>query len=224
MYLQGCKLTYFPIPGRAETIRLALTIGGIAFTDERINFKDWSTLKPSTPWGSLPVLTLSNGQAIAQQRAILRMIGKEVDLYPQDGVQAAFVDCLMDACEDIGTKTNSLGQGLPKEEKEAARAKAVAKGGAVYDLVDKLEKFVGENGTDGYAVGDQLTIADLAIFANFGTLVSGLYDGVPLDAVDSDFPKTLAIRKKVRSHAAIEAWYGGLDPSIKIPPSFGPFN
>eukprot|EP00343_Euplotes_focardii_P006903 CAMPEP_0205818968 /NCGR_PEP_ID=MMETSP0206-20130828/1106_1 /ASSEMBLY_ACC=CAM_ASM_000279 /TAXON_ID=36767 /ORGANISM="Euplotes focardii, Strain TN1" /LENGTH=69 /DNA_ID=CAMNT_0053111915 /DNA_START=24 /DNA_END=229 /DNA_ORIENTATION=+ len=59
--LENCKVTYFNLPGRAESLRLALSAAKISFTDERIEFKDWPALKPSTPWGSLPVLTLADG-------------------------------------------------------------------------------------------------------------------------------------------------------------------
>lgn len=220
MILQGCKLTYFPLPGRGETIRLALTIGGIQFTDERIVFSQWPEVKPTTPWGSLPVLTLSGGQTIAQQRAILRMVGKETGLYPDDIVKAALVDSLMDACEDIGSKVNSEGQGLPQEEKEAARAKSVAEGGSVHKILQNIDSFIGENGSEGYSVGSSLTIADLMVFTSTATLVSGLYDGVPLNAIDSGFPNISTVRKTVRSHEAVKKWYDGLDPTIKIPASF----
>jgi hypothetical protein len=40
---QKLKLTYFSGPGgRAEPARLALTIAGIEFEDERIDFGDWT--------------------------------------------------------------------------------------------------------------------------------------------------------------------------------------
>lgn len=222
--LQNCKLTYFAIPGRGEATRLALAIGGIQFTDERIQFNDWPSLKPSTPWGSMPILTLSNGQEVAQQHAILRLVGKEIGLYPTDSFQAALVDSLIDACEDLTPKINNAGRGLPKEEKEAERIKAMAKGGAVYNVFQKVEDFISKHGKKGYTVGDSLTIADVFLFTSCGGLVSGLFDGVPPDALDhGDFPNISAVRKTVRAHHGVVKWYDGLDKSIKMPASFGPF-
>ena len=87
--LNNCKLTYFAIPGRGESIRLALAIAGIAFTDERIPFPEWPKLKPNTPFGSLPLLTLSTGESFSQQRAILRAVGTETGLYPKDDLKKA---------------------------------------------------------------------------------------------------------------------------------------
>ena len=53
--LQNCKYMYFgPIVGRGEAGRILLSIGGIEFTDERIEFKDWPAVKPTTPFGGMP--------------------------------------------------------------------------------------------------------------------------------------------------------------------------
>lgn len=94
MLLHNCKLSYFGIPGRGETIRLALSIGNVKYIDERVPFQDWPKLKSKTPWGSLPILTLQDGKTtIAQQRAILRLVGKETGLYPtENNIEAAKVD------------------------------------------------------------------------------------------------------------------------------------
>jgi len=234
--LSGCKFTYFNLPGRGESVRLALAIGGIPFQDERIEFQDWPTVKPTTPWGSLPVLTLSDGGSIAQQRAMLRLVGAETGLYPtseEHHLKAALIDSLMDAFEDVGTKIYQQGQGLEQEAKEAARAASVAKGGVIHDMILRLEEFVAKHGSssgDGayyHAVGDSITIADLFAFAMCGHFVSGMFDGVQADALEQegDFPKLTAIRRTVRSHPAVVTWYDGLDDAIvKMPPSFGPFN
>ncbi len=52
-------LKYFPLPGRAGAIRLALAYGKIPFTDDRIPFAEFGTVvKPSgvLPFDALPVL------------------------------------------------------------------------------------------------------------------------------------------------------------------------
>ncbi|CAB9509497.1 Glutathione S-transferase, C-terminal domain [Seminavis robusta] len=185
--LQGCKLTYFPLAGRAEAARLALAIGGIPFDDDRIEFK--------------------------------------TGLYPSDPLKAALIDSLMDACEDMNPKLNSQGQGLPQEEKEAARAKSMAKGGVVYGMLEAVDKFIAANGKNGHAVGDSLTVADLFVFAGCCALTSGIFDGVPLDAIDSGLDNIMAVRKKVRSLEAVAKWYDELAAKdVTMPASYGPFN
>lgn len=222
MILNKCKLTYFGIPGRAESIRLALAIGGIDFIDERIAFADWKPMKPSTPWGELPVLTLADGTMLAQQKAIVRFVGKECGLYPTDNLAAAKVDGVIDATEDIASKCFKTGAGMEGDEKNAARLAACREGGTVYGVLKNVDSFIGEN-SGSYAVGDSMTIADLIIYTSSNNLVSGLFDGVPSDALDG-FSNIMALRKAVRSNPDVCKWYDGLDDDIasKLPASYGP--
>merc|ERR1712210_381795 len=50
------KLVYFDLEGRGELIRLLLHAGNIDFEDFRFGFGDWPKHKPTTPFGSVPVL------------------------------------------------------------------------------------------------------------------------------------------------------------------------
>ena len=66
------KLTYFDFHGgRGEPARLALSMGGIPFEDDRVPPSDWERRKPDTPFGALPVLE-RDGQILAQSNAINR--------------------------------------------------------------------------------------------------------------------------------------------------------
>ena len=115
------KLTYFDFRGgRGEPARLALSIGGITFEDDRVPFSDWERRKPDTPFGALPLLE-RDGQILAQSNAINRFVGKLTDLYPSDTWQAALCDETMDAVEDIsGMIVATLF--LPEQEKKAQGA------------------------------------------------------------------------------------------------------
>ena len=202
-----------------ERTRLALAIGNIKFTDERIAFSNWRDLKPSTPWGSLPILTLSNGTVVAQQKAILRLVGKETGLYPTDPIDAAKVDELMDALDDISAMVTKIGQGLEKDAKEEARKDACEKNGAVHTFFAKIDTAIGTNDKSAFAVGESMTIADLFIYCSCSFFLSGFFDGVPADAIDS-FEKLAKLRKAVRSHDSVCKWYDNLDSSIQMPASF----
>jgi hypothetical protein len=49
------KLTYFDFHGgRGEPARLALSMAGIPFEDDRVSPSDWERRKPDTPFGALP--------------------------------------------------------------------------------------------------------------------------------------------------------------------------
>src|SRR6187401_2623464 len=86
------KLIYFDFHGgRGEPARLALSMRGIPFEDDRVSPSDWERRKPNTPFGGLPVLEV-DGQTLAQSNAINRYVGKITDLYPADPWQAALCD------------------------------------------------------------------------------------------------------------------------------------
>lgn len=221
MLLQDCKLTYFDLSGRGEAARLALVLGKVKFTDDRISFKDFKDLKPTLPWGSLPILTLSDGTVIAQQRAIIRLVGKETGFYPSDSLQAAKADELMDGTEDFYSTTTKVGQGLEKEAKEAARMTACQEGGAIHALLTKVDNVIAANDKSDFGVGDSLTVADLFVYCTVNNLVSGFFDGIPSDAIDG-FDGLTKLRKAVRSNPTVCEWYDNLDSSIDMPASYGP--
>jgi glutathione S-transferase len=79
------KLTYFDIEGAAEPTRLALVLAGIDFEDERLSFADWPAMKPSTPYGQVPLMTI-DGKTRTQSNAMLRYVGSELSetLYPKN--------------------------------------------------------------------------------------------------------------------------------------------
>jgi glutathione S-transferase len=84
--LPHIKLTYFDIEGRAEPVRLALTLAQVPFDDVRVKFEEWADLKPKTPNGQLPVLQVDDGPMRTQSMAMLRWIGAtySTTLYPAD--------------------------------------------------------------------------------------------------------------------------------------------
>lgn len=95
---KSLKLLYFHIPGRAEAIRLTLALGDVPFKDIRLTREQWAELKPTTPFGQIPVLIV-DGEMLAQSHAILRYAGELAGLYPADPWLAAKVDEVIDATE-----------------------------------------------------------------------------------------------------------------------------
>merc|ERR1712154_40127 len=72
------KLTYFDLRARAEPCRLLLAYAGSKYEDERLpapwdNMAPWTTLKPNTPWGQVPLLSW-DGEVIAQSMACARFL------------------------------------------------------------------------------------------------------------------------------------------------------
>ena len=77
------KLTYFDMPvSRGEECRLAFALAGADFEDHRLPREAWAALKPTTPFGALPVLEVPGHAPIAQSNAILAYIGRRYGAPP----------------------------------------------------------------------------------------------------------------------------------------------
>ena len=197
------KLTYFDFHGgRGEPARLALSIGGIPFEDDRVPPSGWEQRKPNTPFGALPVLEV-DGQTLAQSNAINRYVGKLTDLYPTDAWQAALCDEVMEAVEDISTKLAAT-LFLPEQEKKTQR-KALVDGPLPLYLARLQQRLEAHGGR--YFAGDRLTVADLKVFVWIRHLKSGVLDHIPADLPDHVAPKLVEHYERVKNDPRLQAYY-----------------
>ena len=184
------KLIYFDQPfWRAEIARLCLFISDIEFEDYRITNEDLNDIKENgelsdgtvIPFRQLPVLVIE-GQSIAQTGAIARICGKIADMYPNDMIEAGKVDQVIDTVTDINVLINpSMNERDPDIKKQMR-----------YDLSnDALPKYFGylekilEASDSGRFVGDEMTVADIAVWSMLGWIAQGVLDDIP-----SNLPKT----------------------------------
>jgi glutathione S-transferase len=197
------KLSYFDFHGgRGEPARLALSMGGIPFEDDRVAFADWERRKEKTPFGGLPVLEV-DGQTVAQSNAINRYVGKLTNLYPSDPWQAALCDEAMGAVEDIVSKLVPT-MFLPEEEKKTQR-KALVDGPIPFYLTQLQQRLETQGGR--YFAADRLTVADLKVFTFIRQLKSGFLDHVPTDLPDRIAPKLVGHYDRVRNEPRIRDYY-----------------
>jgi glutathione S-transferase len=196
-------LTYFDLDGsRGEVARLAMHLAGIAFEDKRIADKDWPALRDSTPFQSLPVLEV-DGKVIAQSNTINRYLGKLAGLYPKDDWQAALVDEVMDAVEDIIIMIGST-FALEGEAKKKAREALAA--GSIAHFLRQFEARLKAGGGEWF-VENRLTVADLKCYLLVRWLKSGMLDHIPADLVDQHAPLLAKHLERVENHPAIAAYY-----------------
>jgi len=197
------KLTYFDFHGgRGEPARLALSIGGIPFEDDRVAPSDWPARKANTPFGALPVLEV-DGQTVSQSNAINRYVGKLANLYPDDAWQAALCDEVMEAVEDIGSKIGAT-LFLPEEEKKAKREE-LAEGPIPFYLTRLQDRLAAHGGQ--YFAANRLLVADLKVFVWIRYLKSGVLDHIPADLPDRVAPKLVEHYERVKKHPGIKAYY-----------------
>ena len=200
------KLSYFDFHGgRGEPVRLAFSIGGIPFEDDRIPFAEWGARKQGTPFGSVPVLEI-DGQTLSQSNAISRYAGRQTGLYPSDAWAAALCDEAMDAVEDVLTEIGGT-LFLPEEEKKARR-EALAAGPIPFYLA-RLQQRLEANG-GRYFADDRLTVADLKVAILIRLLSSGMLDHLPADLPKKTAPQLVEHYSRVMDDPGVKAYYAKL--------------
>jgi len=196
------KLTYFDFHGgRGEPARLALSISGIPFEDDRVPPSEWASRKAQTPFGGLPVLEVGD-EVVSQSNAINRYVGKLGNLYPSDPWQAALCDETMEAVEDI---TNKIGATLfiPEEQKKVER-KELAEGPIPFYLTRLQQRLEAHGGR--YFSADRLTVADLKVFVWIRQMRSGVLEQ-PTDLPDRIAPRLVEHYERVKNDPRIQAYY-----------------
>ena len=190
-------LTYFDFDGsRGLECRLALTLAGVSFEDNRVNRAQWMQLKPTVPYGSLPVL-YEDGRTLAQSNAILRYVGRTHDLHPADAWTAAEHDALMQSVEDLRSKMPA-GKGTD-EERKAAREEFAA------GWLARWAETVSARIVGPFLEGDRLQVADLKLYVILRSFVTGSYDFIPASVLDG-FPALKAFRTAVEAQPAVAAY------------------
>ena len=216
-------LRYFDIQGAAEKVRLAFVLGRIPFSDERVPFDQWGSVKPTTPYGQLPVMSIDGGEPIAQSDAMLRFAGKlatanGVPLYPEDDMLA--IEEARGLVSDlerewripvgIGFQDPAL-FGHSPEIKGTPEHKAIIEAVRVKFLEEELPKYMGFLSTrlrrSAYLCGSNPTIADCALIPVLNRLSSGGVDFVPADCLDS-YPDVVRYVARFMELPEVKAWYG----------------
>ncbi|KAF0286840.1 Glutathione S-transferase [Amphibalanus amphitrite] len=98
--MPSLKLVYFDGKGRGEPIRWILAAGGQAFEQEKFGFEEWPAKKPTTPYGSVPLLEV-DGEPLCQTLAIARYAGTIGGLVSTDPFKNALGDEAADTMAEL---------------------------------------------------------------------------------------------------------------------------
>jgi glutathione S-transferase len=193
------KLIYFNLRARAEVSRLILAAAGVEYEDVRVDFSRWPEMKPSTPFGQLPILEV-DGAKLCQSKTIARYLANKYGLAGKTDLEKAQVDMVADCIDDIYTPTirffSEKDQAKQTELKEKFQKETLP---TQIALLEKLLK-ANRNG-DGYFVGDSLTWVDIGFF-DFCSWLSAIEVTIPFE----DVPKLKALREKIEKHPKIAEW------------------
>lgn len=200
--MANVKVTYFDFAGsRGEEVRIALAIAGIAFDDERIDRKSFGAIKADMPFGSLPIVEIGGKGVFGQTNAILRLIGSQHGLHPDDPFEAARHDALMDAAEDLRQAVSPTMRIEDEAEKLAAR-QALATGYLPL-WATCVERQIGDGPFVG---GDKPSVADIKLYMVHKWIGDGILGGIPADLF-APYPKLAGVADGIRTHPAVVAWY-----------------
>lgn len=194
-------LIYFDAPvSRGEECRLALHLAGVDFEDRRLPMADWPALKPSTPYGSLPVLELPGQPPLAQTNAILVLIGRQQGLHPTDALEAARHESVMAHVEDLRA---AVGPTIRMEADEKRRVREALVAGFLPQWAAAAERQIVSAPFFG---GERLQVVDLKLHMAVRWFLGGKVDHIPAD-IFAGFPRLMGIHDAVRDHAGVQAWY-----------------
>lgn len=209
------KLSYFPLEGRGEIIRILCAIGGLPLEDEVIPFMSWKDVKSSTPYLTLPVLTVDGKTQIGQTLAAARYVAKLSGLTGSSPEDEGLIDAAVDFGNEMfneykmiwaPTVMNTTMEDFKKlavmrvgedakkyENNPASKAEAYQEYAAksVNPHLDVYEKLLENNG-NGWLVGKKMSWADVYLAEFMNRLVSH----VEPTALDKH-PKVKALKEKV---------------------------
>lgn len=196
------KLTYFDAPvSRGEECRLAFHLAGVEFEDVRLKRDQWLALKPTTPFGSVPVLELEGHPPLAQSNAILVLLGRRYGLHPKDDFEAARHEAVMGHVEDLRAAVSpSLRIADEAEKKKAREALAT---GYLPTWGERTERQLGDG---PFFAGGKIQVVDIKLFITVRWFASGTVDHVPA-TVFARFPKLTWLYESFRDDARVKAWY-----------------
>ncbi len=195
------KLTYFDAPvSRGEECRLALHLAGIEFEDNRIPFASWPTVKPTTPYGSIPVLEWPGHPPLAQVNALLVLIGKRGGLHPTEDFEAARHEGVMGHVEDL---RHAVGPTLRMEAAEKQRVREQLAADYIPRWATAAERQLGDG---PFFAGAKLHVVDLKLHMAVRWFNGGKVDHIPATIFDA-YPKLVRLHDAVRDHAGVKSWY-----------------
>ncbi|XP_063045286.1 glutathione S-transferase P-like [Engraulis encrasicolus] len=187
-------LTYFPVRGRAESIRLMLKDQGKEFKEVPVTFDMWmeGTVKNSCLFGQLPKFE-DGDLTLYQSNAIRRHVAKKLGLCGKNEKEAALIDMMDEAVSDLLTKYVKL----IYQEYDAKKADYIKQ--LPCDL-ERFEKIIAGN-KGGFLVGSQISIAD------YGLLLQLLNHEVLCPSALDKFPSLQAYKDRLSARPNIKAYF-----------------
>ena len=194
------SLTYFNFDGsRGLDCRLALSIAGVEFEDVRLDRTQWLALKPTVPFGALPVLR-EGDRVLAQSNAILVYIGRTHGMHPADPWTAAEHEAILASVEDLRVKLPNRPD-MSDDEKRTARQEFAA------GWLKTWAGTVSARIKGPFLEGEAINVADIKVAVILRSFFSGAYDHLPPSIFDA-WPKLAGLLAAVSAHPGAKRFIG----------------
>lgn len=194
-------VTYYDMAAsRGEEIRYALVLAGVDFDDQRIARADYPGMRAGLAFPHLPMFTMDGAPRLGQTNAILRLIGRLHGLYPDDPMDAARNDAVMDAVEDLRHRISPTMRMTDPEQRTAARTAIVETflpywGRGIEELIPE----------GPYVNGAGPGVADIKLYMVDRWISTSSLDDIPASSLDG-FPRIKAAAAGIRDIPALAAW------------------
>uniref|UniRef100_A0AC34G5G0 Glutathione S-transferase n=1 Tax=Panagrolaimus sp. ES5 TaxID=591445 RepID=A0AC34G5G0_9BILA len=117
------KLSYLNFRFLAEPARLILHYSGVQFEDQRLNFNNWDTVKRTSPYKTLPILTINGTQQIGQSMTINRYLANKYGLDGKNEMEDIHINSIAEYFREMMEKARpfirymnrGLGEGTKEE-------------------------------------------------------------------------------------------------------------
>lgn len=154
----------------------------------------------------MPILTV-DGQVYAQSAAILRYCGKLAGLYPENPLQAQRTDEVLETVIDFITGMEAVANENETEGDDRASQQRLLNfiKEAVPRYLGGLDQRLKSFGPGPWAVGDNITIADLAIYVCLLNVAAGAFTYMSMNALQA-YGRVVGCFHAVRGHPKVSAW------------------
>ena len=162
---------------------------------------EWMAIKPTTPFGSVPVLEMPGQRPLAQSNAILTLVGRLHGLHPKDATEAAQHEAMMCHVEDLRAALGPSLRIADPDEKKRVREDLAAT--YLPTWAANTEKHIGDGPFLG---GAKLHVADLKLYMIVRWLAGGAVDHIPANLF-AKFPKLLRLHDAVGADERVRGWH-----------------
>lgn len=157
-------------------------------------------IEDELPYGSLPTLSV-DGEVYSHSSSILRFVGKQAGLYPNEELAALRVDEVIDTILDFFHGLESLDKDVESYFDDVKKYLINSVPRYLGGLDSRLKQF----GDGPWAVGDSISIADLAVYVCVLYIKAGAFELLTPEEV-VEYERLRSCAEAVREHPRVIEW------------------